>query len=160
MKTIKTLAIATTLGLFAMTAHAEDAKTESKAQGVHHDWSKMPKDIKDSEREAFKAKWEAMSPEDKKAFHEKRHEARMERREKMKEKWENASPEEREKMKEARKERKEERREKWKEKWENASPEERAKMKEHKEHRQEMRKERRERMKEVHGDHKEPAKKN
>ena len=136
-------------GLFATSAYAEPAKTEateSHAKGVHEDWSKMPADMKGAEREAFKTKWEAMSPDEKKAFHEERHKKRMERRAEMKEKWENATPEEREKMKAERKARKEERREKMKEKWENATPEEREKMKAHREQRQE----RREKMKEVH----------
>lgn len=153
MKIIQSLIIVTVLA-FTATAHAEDkVATDSKAKSVHEDWSKMPADMKDAERAAFKAKWEAMSPEEKKAFHEKRRAKHMERRTEMKEKWENASPEEREKMKAERKARKEERREKMKEKWENATPEERAKMKATHEVRKEKREERREKVKEHHEKH-------
>lgn len=154
MNSIQKIIVTTALSMFATVAYAEAPATkESTSQSVHEDWSKMPSDMKDAERDAFKAKWEAMSPDEKKAFHESRHKKRTDRRDKMKEKWESASPEERAKMKEAHKERRAERREKMKEKWESASPEEREKMKKHREHHKEMRQERRAKMKEVHDGH-------
>ncbi len=148
MLNTRSLLMLSALACFAMPAYAVDATGDSKSESVHEDWSKMPADMKEGERAAFLEKWKSMSPEEKKAFHEKHRAERLAKRKEWEERWEKATPEERAKMTKMREERKEdlreareERRKKMKEQWEKATPEEREAMKKKREERREVRKE-------------------